>query len=90
MLHSALHSVLHSKKKHAQEGNCPLCTVSIVGCLVGVFGGQLLGEINYIDSYVLLSRQGAQLKLLLLGIVAGITKLGEQVGEQVAKNTELK
>ncbi len=27
---------------------------------------------------------------ILLGIVAGITKLGEQVGEQVAKNTKLK
>jgi hypothetical protein len=28
--------------------------------------------------------------LRLLGIVAGITKLGVQVGEQVAKNTKLK
>ncbi len=26
----------------------------------------------------------------LLGIVAGITKLGKQVGEQVAKNSKLK
>ncbi len=26
----------------------------------------------------------------VLGIVAGITKLGAQVGEQVAKNTKLK
>jgi hypothetical protein len=82
--------MLHSKKKRAQEGNCLLCMLSIVGCLVGVFGGRLLGEINCIDSYVLISRQGAQLKLLLLGIVAGITKLGEQAGEQVAKNTKLK
>ncbi len=32
------------------------------------------------------------LKLLqtILGIVAGITKLGARVGEQVAKNTKLK
>ena len=36
--HSSLHSVLHSKKKCAQEGDCPLCALSIVWCLVGVFG----------------------------------------------------
>ncbi len=29
-------------------------------------------------------------KEALLGIVAGITKLGARVGEQVAKNTKLK
>ncbi len=38
-------------------------TINRMWCLVGVFGGRLLGKIKCIDSYVLLSRRGAQLKL---------------------------
>jgi hypothetical protein len=33
---------------------------------------------------------GGSIAISVLGIVAGITKLGARVGEQVAKNTKLK
>ncbi len=47
--YTAPYTACYSEKKRAQEGNCPSCALSIVGCLVGVFGGRSLGEKNVLN-----------------------------------------